>query len=159
MRVVRLVAERFRNLEPLDLPIEAQFVVLHGANAQGKTNALEVVHLLATLKPLRARKVRELVRFGEKTASVGARIEHRGIERWHRVDLEPQARKVSLDGKVVHELGEYFGSIRAIAFTPSDAEIVTGEPSRRRNWLDRAVFTKNPAHLDRVRVVRRCLDH
>lgn len=159
MRVVRLVAEQFRNLEPVDLPIDAQFVVLHGANAQGKTNALEIVHLLATLKPLRGRKVRELVRFGEKAASVGARVEHQGIERWHRVDLEPQSRKVSLDGKVVHDLGEYFASIRAIAFTPSDAEVVTGEPSRRRNWLDRAVFTASPAHLDRVRVVRRCLDH
>jgi DNA replication and repair protein RecF len=158
MRVVRLVAERFRNLEPVDLPIEARFVVLHGTNAQGKTNALEIVHLLATLKPLRGRKVRELVRFGERTASVAARIEHQGIERWHRVDLEPQSRKVSLDGKAVYELGEYFASIRAIAFTPSDAEIVTGEPGRRRNWLDRAVFTANPAHLDRVRGVRRVLD-
>lgn len=159
MRVTRLVAERFRNLEPLDLPIDAQFVVLHGSNAQGKTNALEIVHLLATLKPLRGRKVRELVRFGEKTASVGAHVEHQGIERWHRVDLEPLTRRVSLDGKVVSELGEYFASIRAIAFTPSDAEVVTGEPSRRRNWLDRAVFTASPAHLDRVRAVRRCLDH
>ncbi|MEQ1507636.1 MAG: DNA replication and repair protein RecF, partial [Myxococcota bacterium] len=158
LRVVRLATESFRNLAPLDLPIDAQFVVLHGPNAQGKTNALEVVHLVATLKPLRGRKVRELVRFGDKTAAVGARVVHAGVDRWLRVDLQAERRIASLDGKPVGDLREYFACVRAIAFTPTDGEIVTGEPARRRNWLDRAVFTANPGHLDRVRAVRRVLD-
>ena len=49
MRLRRLATASFRNLAPLDLDLGAPFVVLHGANAQGKTNALEAVHVLATL--------------------------------------------------------------------------------------------------------------
>src|SRR6478736_3550567 len=121
MRVLQLFADRFRNLEPLDLPLDgAAFVVLHGPNAQGKTNALEAVHLLATLKPLRGRKTRELVRFGEKSASVAGRVEHEGVARLHRVDLAPEGRTTSLDGKKVADLQEYFAGVRAIAFAPAD---------------------------------------
>ncbi|MEQ1566360.1 MAG: DNA replication and repair protein RecF [Myxococcota bacterium] len=158
MRIEQLVAERFRNLEPLDWAIDAQFVVLHGPNAQGKTNALEVIHLLATLKPLKARRLRELVRFGEPDARVGARVGRDGVGRTLQVDLGPPGRTARIDGKATSDLGEYFGAIRTIAFVPSDGEIVTGEPARRRSWLDRAVFTQSPAHLDRVRAVRRVLD-
>lgn len=158
MRLRRLVAEGFRNLEPLELELDAQFVVFHGPNAQGKTNALEAIHLLATLKPLRGRKVRELVRWGSRAAAVAADVEHGGVTGRHRVDLAAEGRTASLDGKKVSDLQEYFAGIRAIAFVPSDGEIVTGEPGRRRNWLDRAVFTASPAHLDRVRAVRRVLD-
>ena len=50
MRLLHLGTRDFRNLAPVDLPTDARFVVLHGDNAQGKTNALEAVWLLATLK-------------------------------------------------------------------------------------------------------------
>ena len=39
-----------------------------------------------------------------------------------------------------------------------EGEIVSGEPARRRNWIDLAVFTQSPGHLERVRSVRRVLD-
>ena len=51
MRLVRLAAEHFRNLAPFELDTNGQFVVLSGDNAQGKTNTLEAVYALATLKP------------------------------------------------------------------------------------------------------------
>lgn len=158
MRVTELYAERFRNLAPLSLPISGQFVVLYGPNAQGKTNALEVVHLLATLKPVRGHRSRDLVQFGESTAIVGARTLHQRVERSLRVAIESSSRKIWLDGKSTSDLGDYFSAIRTITFTPSEGEIVTGEPTRRRNWIDRAIFTQNPAHLDRVRAVRRVLE-
>ncbi len=157
MRLRRLIAEGFRNLEPTDLSVETSFVVLHGPNAQGKTNALEAIHLLATLKPLHGRRVGQLVAWGEPAGAVSAFVEHEGIERHYRVDLTSTGRTVRLDGKRVHQLGDYFAGIRAIAFTPADGRIVSGEPSRRRDWLDRAVFTAAPAHLERARAYRQCL--
>ncbi len=157
MRLRRLVTERFRNLAPTDLEVDARFVVLHGPNAQGKTNALEAVHLLATLKPLRGRRVRELVTWSEDEATVVGWVEHGGINRAYRVDLAADGRIARLDGKRVADLQEYFAGIRAIAFVPADGGIVSGEPGRRRNWLDRAAFTASPAHLERVRVLKQCL--
>ena len=158
MKLLRLAGSGFRNLEPLELSVEGQFVVLSGRNAQGKTNLLEAIYLLATLKPLRARRIRDVVRWGENEAAIGADAEQGGLVRKYRVTLAEGRRTATIDGKAVGPGDGYFEGIRAIAFAPSDLGIVTSEPARRREWLDRAAFTSSPAHLEVVRAWRRLLD-
>lgn len=158
MRLQRLSAEGWRNLEPFELDTDAGYVVFVGRNAQGKTNALEAIYLLCTLKPLRTRRLRELVRWGEARAIVAGSARHRDLTRRYRVEIEDGRRRTDVDGKAPASLGDYFGGIRAIAFTPQDVGIVTGEPARRRAWVDRAAFTAHPVHLEVVRTHRRALD-
>ena len=151
------MASGFRNLAPLDLDTEAQFVVFHGRNAQGKTNVLGAIWLLATLKALRGRRRSELICWGQRETSVSGWVSAEGIERQHRVDLTPSSRTAWVDGKKISDLKEYFSGIRAICFTPQDGRIVSDRPEGRRQWLDRAAFTARPAHLGVVRTYRRCL--
>lgn len=157
MRLRRLATERFRNLESVELATDRQFIVLHGPNAQGKTNTLEAVYLLANLRPLRARRNAELVRWGEERTEVSGTVQTAGLEHSCGVSIGPSGRTVSLDGKRTSDLLEYFGCIRAIAFAPTDADIVLGEPVLRRSWVDRAAFTRSPLHLEIVRSFRRTL--
>ena len=157
MHLRRLVARGFRNLAPLDLDTGAQFVVLHGPNAQGKTNVLGAIWLLATLKALRGSRRSELICWGESEASVAGWVTSEGLERQYRTDLTSSGKTAILDGKKVSDLGEYFDGIRAICFKPQDGRIVSDEPAIRRQWLDRAAFTARPAHLGIVKTYRRCL--
>lgn len=159
MRAVRLATEGFRNLEPFELATDAQFVVFHGDNAQGKTNALEAVYWAATLKPLRGKRVKELVGWQADSAHVALDVVHEGLLRRYRVDYAGGERSVRVDGKSPRELADYFAGVRAIAFAPSDASIVEGEPAHRRAWVDRATFTRQPAYLGLVRAYRRALGH
>jgi DNA replication and repair protein RecF len=156
MRLTRLAAQGFRNLDPFDLRTDASVVVFHGDNAQGKTNALEAIWMLATLRPLRGHRAKDLVRWGQDEAAVAGEIVDGALHRRFRVDLGKR-RKASIDDQEVRDVGEYFAGIRAIAFTPSDGAIVTHEPDLRRRWIDRAAFTLQPAHLTRVRAYSRCL--
>lgn len=163
MQLRRLGWVGFRNLatRPPDeaaLDVDARYVVFHGANAQGKTNALEAIYLLAALKPLRAKRNRELVRWGAESAHVVGDAEHGGAVRRYRVDITPTGRVGTVDGKAVSSLPDYFRGIRAIAFVPGDTAVVGGEPALRRAWLDRAAFTAAPAHLDVVRAYKRALE-
>ena len=159
MRCVRLAAQGFRNLQAFELSCDAQFVVFCGDNAQGKTNSLEALYWAATLKPLRGRKSSELVQWGAERASVVIDVQHEGLTRRHRVDYAAGTRAIRVDGKTPLELSDYFAGVRAIAFAPSDASIIDGEPSRRRDWVDRATFTRQPAYLDLVRAYLRALGH
>ena len=158
MKLRHLATRDFRNLATVDLATDARFVVLHGDNAQGKTNALEAVWLLATLKPLRARTPRDLVRWGASEGVVSGLVESNGIARRYRVDLGAGTRHATVDGKGVSDVADYFAGIRAIAFTPQDVAIVADEPRERRRWVDRAAFTARPAHLEVARAYRRALD-
>jgi DNA replication and repair protein RecF len=157
VRLTRLAARGFRNLAPFELSTDAQFVVLYGDNAQGKTNTLETVYYLCTLKPLHGRRTKELVQFDGDQLVVSGTGEDQGIRRTHRVQMDATGRKQWVDDAPIHELTEYFAGLRAVAFAPSDAAIITEEPARRRAWVDRAAFTAHPVHLDVVRTMRRCL--
>jgi len=153
--LVHLAAVGFRNLAPIDLALESPFHVFYGENGHGKTNLLEAIYFLSTLKPLRGHRTRDLIQWEAKQAQVSAGCRDNDLTRRFRVDLTDSARVCSIDGKKVQKTSEYFGGIRCIAFTPSDGRIVLDEPALRRNWIDRAAFTKHPVHLDIVRTYER----
>jgi DNA replication and repair protein RecF len=61
MHLTRLALTHFRNYRQLDLALGAPLVLIQGQNAQGKTNLLEAIHMLATSKPVHAQHEREIV--------------------------------------------------------------------------------------------------
>lgn len=157
MRLTALTLRNFRNLQPLELVPSAHATVIVGPNGQGKTNLLEAVFLLTTLRPLRASRLSELVRFGEKRAEVAGSFELQGADRRIGVTIDEGKRTASVGGKPVRELTEYFGGVSVVAFTPSDLEIVKGGPEARRGFLDRAVFGRFPSYLAEHRAYTRAL--
>jgi len=121
--------------------------VLFGPNGQGKTNFLEACYLLCTLRPLRAQKLAELVRFDAEEALVRGALSADAGEREIDVTIRDGSRSARLDGKAVRDPDELFGGIAVVAFTPDDLWLVKGSPDGRRRLLDRAVQNQMPAHL------------
>jgi DNA replication and repair protein RecF len=147
MRILELRASGWRNLEPLRFEPGPRVTVLHGDNGQGKTNVLEAIYYLATLRSFRTSHADELVRTlpGEpraERAQLAARVEHQGLER--RVDIEiergPARRTVQLDGKAVRGAAAIFGAVSVVLFVPEDLLLPRAAPAARRRFLDLAVF-------------------
>ncbi len=159
MRVHRLVARGFRNLAPLDVELDGSFTVLHGDNAQGKTNTLEALWYAATLRPLRGNRPAELVAWGSAGFQIAVWSERSGVEQHRVVRYGPRGRELALDGDRCTDLASWFADLRAIAFTPADGDVIAAGPEGRRRWLDRAAFTARPSHLQVVRAYRRALRH
>ena len=131
--------------------------MLFGPNGQGKTNFLEACYLLCTLRPLRAQRLAELVRFDAEEALARARFAVDAGERQIEVSIRDGARSARLDGKPVRDPDELFGGIAVVAFTPDDLWLVKGSPDGRRRLLDRAVQNQMPAHLADSREYLRAL--
>jgi DNA replication and repair protein RecF len=147
----------FRNLARLELLPSERATIVVGQNAQGKTNLLEAVYFLATLKPLRAARLGELVRFGTSSAQVSGRFLLKGAERRISVQISDGVRQAFVDEKKAQSLEEYFGGVSVVAFTPDDLEVVKQGPQGRRWFLDRAVFNRFPAFLKESRLYARAL--
>lgn len=147
----------FRNLAQVELVPSPAATVVVGPNGQGKTNLLEAIYFLCTLRPLRAGKLSELVRFGAPGAFVQGTFSLRGADRTIRVEVQDGARVALVDGKRAATLLDYFGGVSVVAFTPDDLEVVKGAPEQRRTFLDRAVFNRFPAYLDESREYSRAL--
>lgn len=157
VRLLRLELQSFRNLERVALSPAEGITVVVGDNGQGKTNLLEALYFLCTLKPLRAGRLKELVRFGDPRTEVTGRFLLGGAEREVSVTVEGGVRQARVDGKKAASLESYFGGVSVVAFTPDDLAVVKGSPEARRLFLDRAVFNRFPAYLAESRSYGRAL--
>lgn len=156
MHLLRLEATDFRNLPQVDLEPIPGFNVLVGENGQGKTNLIEAIYWLAALRPLRATRNRELVRWGQPGARVAGVVASEGLEHRMEVRLKGSDREAVREGKTVRA-ADYLGRLVVIPFTPDDVGLVRAAPGERRQYLDRAVFNGRPAHLKEVLELRRAL--
>jgi DNA replication and repair protein RecF len=157
MRLVSLQIQDFRNLAGVELVPSARTTVLVGDNGHGKTNLLEALYFLATLKALRATRLQELLRFGTDRSVVAGRFEGPGGLRTLAVQIAGGARTAFLDGKPQDRFDDYFEGLAAVAFTPDDLLLVKAGPEGRRRFLDRAAFNRWPAVLGEAREYVRAL--
>ena len=157
MRLLSLDVRDFRNLARVRLEPSPRATVLVGRNGQGKTNLLESIFFLPTLKPLRGVRLAELVRFGATSARVEGSFDGPGGARRVAVEVEPGARTAFLDGKPQDRLDDYFEGLAAVCFSPDDLLLVKGGPEGRRRFLDRAAFNRWPAVLGEARDYVRAL--
>lgn len=140
-----LKIQDFRNIESASLTPSPTFNVLIGKNGQGKTNVLEAIHLLATLKSFRGQTNRELIRHDQDRAQVQGAFSRGAVKREVRVQVAKNGKRVFINEKPVRQLSQFFGAINTVVFSPGDVSILRGSPGDRRLFLDRAIFNAVPS--------------
>ncbi len=146
MHLAQLRLRDFRNYARLDAQFQPGFHVLLGDNAQGKTNILEAIYLLATLRSFRGVGGAQMIRHGQKGYFVGARVVGQGT-REIRAYWSASERQLSLDAQPVKRLGDYLGTLRAVVFCTEDLQLVKGTARMRRRFLDLLLSQTNPTYL------------
>lgn len=146
MHLAHLRLRDFRNYVRLDADFAPGFHVLLGNNAQGKTNILEAIYLIATYRSFRGSGGAQMVRQGQTGYFVGARIVGQG-EHNVRIYWSRNERKLALDSRPIRKLSEYLGVLRAVVFCSEDAWLVKGPGSRRRRFLDLLLAQTEAAYL------------
>jgi len=136
----------FRNYGRLDADFTPGFHLLLGGNAQGKTNILEAIYLMATLRSFRGVGSAQMIRHGQKGYFVGGKIVGRG-EHEIKMFWSAQERSLSLDGRPVKKLAEYLGTLRTVVFCTEDLQLIKGTGRTRRRFLDLLLTQTQPGYL------------
>ncbi len=134
--------------------------MIHGENAQGKSNMLEGIYFFARGRSFRASKDKELIRFGESEASLSLDFTRDESERISTLTatIPSQGKKIiTRNGARLSSLKEMIGSFRAVLFCPAHLTLIDGGPSLRRNFLDIALSQLYPAYLDNLSQYNRAL--
>ncbi|MGB5133918.1 MAG: DNA replication/repair protein RecF [Prochlorococcaceae cyanobacterium] len=134
----------FRNIEQLDLTLDAPQLVVVGANGEGKSNLLEAVELLGSLRSHRTGSDRDLIRHGEPSSVLGCRTA--GGDRLSLQLRRQGGRQASRNGRTLERQQDLLGSLRCVGFSALDLDLVRGEPALRRHWLDRVVLQLEPLY-------------
>ena len=146
MHLAHLRLREFRNYPRLDVDFDPGFHLLLGHNAQGKTNLIEAIYLLATLRSFRGVGGAQMVRHTAKGYFVGASVVSSAS---HEIKMYWSAaeRKLSLDGQPVRRLADYLGTLRAVVFCTEDLQLVKGTARPRRRFLDLLLAQTQPHYL------------
>jgi DNA replication and repair protein RecF len=145
MILTRLEVEGLRNLSCcVEFGVGRNILV--GENAQGKTGLLEAIYLLANTKSFRTSNLRDVISFGAEEAAITGEVERAGIRRRLELRLSAVRKDLVVNGKRV-ETAEYLPCLDALVYSLEAMDVVRGEPSERRRFLDRGVLTLRPAYL------------
>jgi DNA replication and repair protein RecF len=136
----------FRNYARLDVDFAPGFHLLLGDNAQGKTNILEAIYLMATLRSFRGVGGAQMIRHGAKGYFVGGNVVGQG-EAEIKMYWSARERKLALNGQPVKKLADYFGALRTVVFCTEDLQLIKGTARARRRFLDLLLAQTQPGYL------------
>ncbi len=145
MYVSKLSLTNFRSYSELNLDLKPGVTTFVGNNGAGKTNVAESLIYLAFLTSHRTPITQPLISLGADQAVIRTEIV-RG-DRNLQIDLElnvAKANRAKLNQNPTKSLREILGACQVIYFSPEDLDLVRGDPTHRRDYLDRLLVTKTP---------------
>ncbi|HLJ34303.1 MAG TPA: DNA replication/repair protein RecF [Ktedonobacteraceae bacterium] len=168
MYLSSLSLNEFRNYKQLDLSLGPGLFLFYGENAQGKTNLLEAVSMLATGSSFHAAADREVVNWEapDHIARIQGLVQREEDEvQLEMVIFDPTPpiiennapvqtvelpsttprKRVKVNG-VPRRTIDFIGQMKVVLFAPTDLHLVDGSPEERRRFLDRALCQVQPRY-------------
>lgn len=155
--LAELELQNFRVYDLLHMKFLPGYTVIRGRNAQGKTSLVEAIYLLATTRVLRGSRDSEAIKHGQDEAFVEGRTLDFGCSL--KIELKAGTRKRAfLNGITLPRASDLLGRLPCVAFSSEDLEILRGEPSHRRSFLDTSLSQAYPGYLRQLAVFKRALE-
>lgn len=171
MKLTTLLIRNLRNIDEVSIHCGRGIHFIYGLNAQGKTTILESIYLLSNLRSFRDPDASALLQTGKDAALVRGSFElEPGTEAELKVELvrgrHRFEKRAYINQKLSRSAVDYFGlksnhspiQFHAVDLNPSSTDLVRGEPSIRRTYLNQALSSENPAYMDLLKTYQKTLD-
>jgi len=145
MILSKIEASGFRNLDGF-VQTGPGLNIFYGDNAQGKTNWLEAIYVLGNTKSFRTSQVRDCIRFDSKQSIIRGEIRRGSLTKQLQLVINESSKELYVNGKREAVI-RYLGNLDVFAFSLEELEVIRGEPTQRRRFLDRGIVTLTPALL------------
>ncbi len=138
MKIEKLELNNFRNYENLFIEFSPHLNIFIGDNAQGKTNILESIYLLAITKSHRTFNDQNMLSKGSSMLRIKGMViyDNKQIKDELEMLVSPKGKLVSINQQKITRLSDYVSRFNVIAFSPEDLDLIKGSPSIRRRFLN-----------------------
>lgn len=136
MYIRELVLNNFRNYDYAHIQLDKGINIFKGNNAQGKTNILESIYLCATARSHRTSQEKEVIKWEEDAAHIQVDIQKRTLDDKVDFHLTSKGKSVAINKLPINKLGELFGILTVVMFSPEDLQLIKKSPKERRRFID-----------------------
>lgn len=150
MKLRDLSLTNYRNCKDLVLDLRSSKVLIIGKNAQGKTNILESIYILSTLKSPRTSNNIELINFNADKAEINCNLLKNNTDIELDFTYSNEKKRELAINKVKTTPKNFKSVLKTVLFSTTDLLLLRGNPSDRRDWLDRAISQIYPAYDERL---------
>lgn len=147
MHIKQLSLRNFRNYEEAQLNFNHKINVLIGENAQGKTNFMEAIYVLALARSYRTPRERELILWDQEFAKVEGEVFTRNRLLPLEMVITKKGKKAKLNRIEQRRLSDYVGSLNVVMFAPEDLSLIKGSPSIRRRFINIELGQIQPSYI------------
>ncbi len=137
MFVEELEIKNFRNYDYQKIIFDSKLNVILGKNAQGKTNLIEAIFLLAIGRSPRTTKDKEMINWNKDNAYVRLKINKNSGSKTLEIRLSKNGGKIILiNGLPIKRISELISVLNVIHFFPEDLKLIKEAPQDRRRFMD-----------------------
>ena len=136
MKINKINLVNFRNYSKCSILLNDNMNIFVGDNAQGKTNMLEAITILALTKSHRVGNSPNIIMFNKNKSIISGTIKNNRIITKLKIEIADDNKKLSINNTTIKKVADYISNLNVIVFTPDDLEIVKGSPNIRRNLLN-----------------------
>ncbi len=121
---------------------------IYGFNGVGKTNLLEAIFYFSTGKSFRTKSDIDIINFEKDYFRITSEIVINKLDYTFEIGYNRKKKKiVKINGQLLKKLTDLYGKFKVIFFSPSDINIISGTPSNRRLFFDKAIAQLYPEYL------------
>src|SRR5699024_7335880 len=124
MHIDRLQLKNYRNYNELDMTFENKINVIIGENAQGKTNLMEAIYVLAFTRSYRTPREKELILWNEEFAKIEGTFTKKNRSIPLEVIITNKGKKAKVNHLEQQRLSDYVGSLNVVMFASEDFTFV-----------------------------------
>ncbi|MDN6625682.1 MAG: DNA replication/repair protein RecF [Pisciglobus halotolerans] len=147
MIIQEMTLQHFRNYEKAEVSFSKGINIFLGENAQGKTNLMEAIYVLAMARSHRTAVDKELIQWDEEFARVSGRVQKKQSSFPLDITLSRKGKKAKFNHLEQKKLSDYIGKLNVILFAPEDLSLVKGSPNVRRKFIDMELGQVSPIYL------------
>lgn len=136
MKLTKINLINFRNFSNINIKLGNHMNIFIGNNAQGKTNILEAITILALTKSHRLGVNPNIIMFHKKKCQIKGNVKRDRIVSKLEIEVTDNLKRLMINHTNVRKVADYISNLNVIVFTPDDLEIVKGSPNTRRNLLN-----------------------
>ncbi len=148
MYLSKLEVNHFRNYKKEKLSLCNNINIFIGDNAQGKTNILESIYILALTKSHRLGFENNIIQNGFSCCKIKGILRDNDELKELEIQVSEEKKSVFINQKEIKKIASYISNMNVIMFCPNDLDIIKGSPQVRRNLLNIQISQLYPLYVN-----------
>ena len=148
MQIKKIILQNYRNYDNFEIELSKNLNIIIGNNAQGKTNLLESIYVLAVTKSFLSINDKGLIKFNNKFAKIKGEVINKNKKN-NNLDIifSDKGKVVKVNGKEIKKLSDYISIINVIIFSADNISIFKDSPASRRKYFNIQISQINKKYL------------